>query len=113
LIAATPLPHAHLLVLAACETLRPPASAETNALSLGGAFNAAGVPAIIGTLTPVDDRDARTFFRTLHRHLAGGEGATEALRAAQITAIQEQKSGGSYTWRSVTILTSRIHASKG
>ncbi|HEY0156476.1 MAG TPA: CHAT domain-containing protein [Thermoanaerobaculia bacterium] len=113
-IAARPLPRAPLLVLAACETLRPPASAETRALSLGGAFAAAGVARVIGTLAPVGDRDARTFVRDLHRHLVAGRGAGEALRAAQLDAISRQKSdSGSYAWRSFALLTSRIDEKKG
>jgi CHAT domain-containing protein len=112
-IAATPVPHAALLVLAACETLRAPASPETHALSLGAAFEAAGVAETIGTLAPVPDRDARRFFRTLHQHLAAGEGAAAALRAAQVTAIHEQPNSGSRAWRSVALLTSRIDVPKG
>ncbi len=113
-IAARSLPRAPLLVLAACETLRPPASTETRALSLGGAFAAAGVARVIGTLTPVGDRDARTFVRDLHRHLVAGRGAGEALRAAQLDAISQQKSSaGSYAWRSFALLTSRIDEEKG
>jgi CHAT domain-containing protein len=101
------LPNARLLVLAACETLRPPASNDTRALSLGAAFVAAGVPDVIGTLTPVGDRDARTFFRELHRHLASQVNPAEALRAAQIDALR-QRTGGSHAWRSIALLTRRI-----
>jgi hypothetical protein len=108
-IAAMPLPRARLLVLAACETLRPPASPETRALSVGGAFAAAGVGEVIGTLTPVGDRDARTFFRDLHRHLAAGSGAGDALRLAQLDAI---RGASSRAWRSVALITSRIDVSR-
>jgi CHAT domain-containing protein len=113
-IAATPFPNARLIVLAACETLRPPASTETHALSLGAAFAASGAAGVIGTLTPIGDRDARTFFGHLHRRLAGGDSAGEALRAAQIAAIDQQKnSGGSRAWRSIQLLTRRIWITKG
>lgn len=113
-VATLPLSGARLLVLAACETLRPPASTETRGLSLGAAFSVAGVPNVIGTLTPVGDRDARTFFRELHRHLAGGESASDALQAAQLSAIHEQEThAGSPAWRSIALLTTRIDASKG
>jgi len=112
-IAAIPS-HCALVVLAACETPRPPASAETHALSLGAAFTAAGAAGAIGTLTPIGDRDARAFFRALHHQLAAGAGTMDALRAAQIEAIHEQKeSGGSRAWRSVALLTSRVYPSKG
>jgi hypothetical protein len=108
-VAATPLTGARLLVLAACETLRPPMSAETHAQSLGSAFAAAGVANVIGTLTPVGDRDARQFFRELHRHLAEGESAGDALRAAQISAIALR----SRAWRSMALLTSCIDPNRG
>ena len=107
-IAAMPPPRARLLVLAACETLRPPASEDTRALSLGAAFAAAGVVDVIGTLTPVGDRDARVLFRDLHRQLASGASARDALRAAQLTAIRTNQPA----WRSVALLTRRIESSK-
>jgi CHAT domain-containing protein len=109
-VAATPLNDARLLVLAACETLRPPASNETHVQSLGSAFAAAGVENVIGTLTPIGDRDARRFFRELHQHLADGERVSEALRATQIAAIAQQSS---HAWRSIALLTNCIDASKG
>lgn len=113
-VAASALPNARLLVLAACETLRPPASSDTRALSLGAAFAEAGVSDVVGTLTPVGDRDARTFFRLLHRHLATGAPAADALRAAQIDALRQQKeSSGSQAWRSVALLTRRIDTPGG
>jgi hypothetical protein len=106
--------HAGIVVLAACETMRPPASAETHARSLAAAFVVAGAPAVVGTLTPVADRDARIFFRETHRHLAAGSSPFDALRAAQIAAIRDAKeSGGSHAWRSMALLTSRIATTKG
>ena len=108
-VATMPLPGAHLLVLAACETLRPPASPETRGLSLGGAFAVAGVTDVIGTLMPVGDRDARSFFRELHRRLASGAGARDALREAQISAIHRNETA----WRSIALLTRRIDTPKG
>lgn len=108
-IATMPPPHARLIVLAACETLRPPASVETHALSFGGAFVAAGAPNVIGTLTPIGDRDAHTFFRALHRYLAAGSSPSAALRATQIAALhEERRSGESQAWKSISLVTSRI-----
>ena len=112
-IAATPIPHGCVLVLAACETLRPPASPETHALSLGAAFLAAGAAETIGTLTAIRDRDAGAIFRAVHQHLAAGETAAGALRAAQIAAIHEETARGSRVWRSVAVVTTRISTSKG
>ncbi len=112
-IAATPIAHGCIVVLAACETLRPPASPETHALSLGGAFIAAGAAETIGTLTPIRDRDARAIFRIVHQHLAAGDTAASSLRAAQIAAIRDESMTGPHAWRSVALLTTRISASKG
>jgi len=108
-IAATRLAHAGIVVLAACETMRPPESSETHARSLAAAFVVAGAASVVGTLTPVADRDARTFFRQTHRYLAAGFSPIDALRAAQIDAIRDAKqSGGSQAWRSMALLTSRL-----
>lgn len=111
-IVAGPEIRADVIVLAACETLRPPASAATHALSLGGAFSAAGARDVVGTLAPIGDRDARILFAALHRQLAAGARSADALRAAQLEAIHRDKSnGGRRAWRAVELLTRRIPAS--
>jgi CHAT domain-containing protein len=108
-IAGRRFAHAGVVVLAACETMRPPDSSETHARSLAAAFVAAGAAAVVGTLTPVADRDARTFFRQTHHYLAAGFSPIAAVRATQIDAIRDAKqSGGSHAWRSMALLTSRI-----
>jgi len=98
-----------VIVLAACETLRPPASTATRALSLGAAFSAAGASDVVGTLTPIGDHDARRLFGALHRQLASGVRPAEALRAVQQDAISSEKTGdGHRAWRFVALLTRRI-----
>ncbi|HXH93305.1 MAG TPA: CHAT domain-containing protein [Thermoanaerobaculia bacterium] len=109
-IVASPSPNRGVVVLAACETLRPPPSTATRALSLGAAFSAAGASDVIGTLSPIGDRDARALFGALHRHLAAGARPAEALRAVQLEAITIEKSGGHRTWRAIALLTRRIPA---
>lgn len=110
-IAATPaLPHG-VIVLAACETLRPPPSTATHALSLGAAFSAAGASDVVGTLAPIGDRDARLLFRALHRQLAAGVPPAQALQAVQQEAIANEKTnGGRRAWRAVALWTRRISA---
>ena len=90
-----------VVVLAACETLRPPPG-RAHALSLGHGALAAGASEVIGTLAPIPDVDAREIFRAVHRHLASGHRAAEALRLAQL----EQPGRGS--WRAVSVLTTRL-----
>ncbi|HYO75357.1 MAG TPA: CHAT domain-containing protein, partial [Thermoanaerobaculia bacterium] len=93
-----------LVVLAACETLRRPAAAETRALSLGAAVAAAGADEVVGTLAPIPDRHARRLFGMFHRHLAAGASAAAALRATQLEAIRS----GEVPWKAVALLTTSV-----
>jgi CHAT domain-containing protein len=92
------------IVLAACETLRRPASQQTFSLSLGGGFVAAGASDVIGTLTEIRDEDAYELFRAIHRQLAAGTDAAGAVRRAQLGAIASGQPG----WASIAVLTRRI-----
>src|SRR4051794_4152666 len=108
-IVASPAPNGGVVVLAACATLRPPLSAAMRTLSLGAAFSAAGASDVVGTLTPIGDRDARILFDALHRRLASGARPADALRAVQQEAITIDKtSGGRGAWRAVALLTRRV-----
>lgn len=101
--------HPDVVLLSACETLRRRRTPQTRTLSLGGAFLAAGAAGVIGTLAPINDRDALELFRSIHEQLAGGSSAAEALRHAQMNAIAAEKSGGTPGgWRTVALLTNRI-----
>jgi CHAT domain len=93
-----------VVVLAACETLRRPDGAETRALTLAGAFAAAGARDVVGTLTPVGDRHARVLFAAFHRHLAAGATPAAALRAAQLDELTR----GGEAWKSVALLTTSV-----
>jgi CHAT domain-containing protein len=111
-IVAMPAMRAVVIVLAACDTLRPPSSAATRAFSLGAAFSAAGARDVIGTLAPIGDHDARLLFDALHRRLASGARSTDALRDAQLEAITRDKTnGGRRAWRAVELMTRRLPAS--
>jgi hypothetical protein len=108
-LAALHLLPSAVVVVAGCETLRGPDAGRTRGLSLGGGFLAAGAADVIGTLVPIADRDARDFFRDLHRHIAGGASAGDALREAQRAAIRSESSTGRRTaWRAVALLTSHV-----
>lgn len=99
-IAARHLARAPIVVLAACETLRP-----RSTLTLGDGFLAAGATDVIGTLTPIADADAHELFQSIHRQLAAGAAPAEAVRAAQLDAIARR----SPAWRAVTSLTRCIN----
>jgi CHAT domain-containing protein len=110
-IAAARLTSRPVVVLAACETLRVPQSAQTFAMSLGGGFLAAGARDVIGTLAPVADNDARQIFRQIHRHLASGLDVATAVRQAQLEALSDPQH--QTAWRVVTLLTTHISRSGG
>lgn len=100
---------AEVVVLAACETLRRPASANTRALTLGEAFVAAGARDVAGTLVPVADRDARELFQAFHRHLASGHyDAVGALRRVQLDSIRGEAPRDLPAWAGLAVLTTRI-----
>jgi tetratricopeptide (TPR) repeat protein len=99
-IAAKHLPRSPVVILAACETLRPHAT-----LTLGDGFLAAGASDVIGTLTPIADADAHELFQSIHRRLAAGSPPAEVVRDAQLEAIARH----STAWRAVTSLTRCIH----
>jgi CHAT domain-containing protein len=97
------------VLLASCESLRQLHIPESRSLSLGGGFLAAGAANVIGTLTPIQDSDARELFLDIHRRLARGVSAADALREMQLAAMTAERSNGRPgAWRSVTLLTRRI-----
>jgi tetratricopeptide (TPR) repeat protein len=104
-LAAKPLRRPVIVVLSACETLRP----RIRSVSLGAGFLAAGASAVIGTLTPIADADARMIFAAVHRHLAAGDSPAVAVQRAQIEAIAGESRGHpSVAWQSVTVLTNQL-----
>lgn len=111
-IAAASLQHGPVVVLAACETLRAIHSPRVRTLSLAAGFLAAGAADIIGTLAPIPDADAQAIFERVHRHLAAGRTAADALRLAQLESLAAEGGGARNAWRSVALLTRRISASK-
>ena len=104
-IAASRFPPSSTIVLAACETLRHPRSSQTFALSIGGGFLAAGAGDVIGTLDVIPDGDAHDLFKAIHRELARGASADEAVRAAQIEALQSARG---VQWQVIAVLTRHI-----
>jgi tetratricopeptide (TPR) repeat protein len=93
-----------IVVLAACETLRTAPTPRARALSVGGGFLAAGATAVVGTLEPITDNEAREIFRDVHRGLAAGESPAVAVQHAQLAAMARH----STAWRAITLLVSRI-----
>ena len=94
-----------VVVLSACNTLRRPHDPDRRALSLAGAFIAAGAGDVVGTLAPIGDRDAQALFLALHEQLARGIAAPAALRQVQLTQLRHP----GVAWRHLAVLTTTIH----
>lgn len=75
------------VVLAACATAEPDRR-PSSPLTLATQVLAAGPRFVIATLRPIDDRLASAFFFELHRLLATGVPAPEALQRTQVSFIQ-------------------------
>ena len=104
-IAIRRLPQAPIVILAACETLQQRAPSYARSMTLGDGFLAAGAADVVGTLTPIADAEARELFQSIHRHLAAGAVASDAVRLAQIEALSRH----SGAWRAIASLTQCIH----
>ena len=75
-----------LVVLSACSSAAGPVALGEGVLGLGRAFLAAGVPVVVASLWPVDDRPTRVLLEHFHTALAENDSdPARALRAAQRT----------------------------
>jgi CHAT domain-containing protein len=79
----------HVVVLATCEGAAGRAVEGEGAISVARAFFAAGVPAIVASLWPVDD-DLQTLMTTFHRELRTDRDPARALRAGQRAILAER-----------------------
>jgi CHAT domain-containing protein len=82
---------AALAVLSACETGRGRIAPGDEVLGLVRAFRRAGVQEVVSTLWPVQDASSATLMTVFHAALARGEPAADALRQAQLDAIEQQR----------------------
>jgi CHAT domain-containing protein len=78
-----------VVMLATCESAAGPPVQGEGAISIARAFFAAGVPAVVASLWPVDD-DLQTLVTTFHRTLRDEHDPAEALRAGQLALFRER-----------------------
>jgi CHAT domain-containing protein len=109
-LVAQPWQSIDTVVLAACATAEPDGR-PSSPMTLASQVLAAGPKYVVATLWPIDDRYASGFFLELHRQLASGTPAPEALRRAQVTFIGRDKmapAAGSMDawWSAVTVIGS-------
>lgn len=89
---------ARLAVLASCRSTIDRGYSNESVLGLARAFLAAGVPAVLSTQWPVDDRATAEFIRRFYLGLERGLTASAALREAQLSTRRQAGSAAPYYW---------------
>jgi CHAT domain-containing protein len=90
-IGALRLSNLEIVVLSACSTSSPRPTRGGAVSGLAYSFLRAGAPATVSTLWDVDDAIAKELLTRFHRAYAGGIPAAEALRLAQLHALQSPR----------------------
>ena len=96
-IAACRLP-ARLAVLAACESAGGTILSGEGVLGLTSAFAAAGVPAVVASLWPVNDEVTSALTRRFYRELERGVATGAALRSAQLALAADERTARPFYW---------------
>jgi len=89
---------ARLAVLASCESGGGEVLSGEGVLGLTSGFLSAGVPTVLATLWPVDDRATALLIRHFYEGLASGHTAARALRNAQIALRHEPATAHPFYW---------------
>ncbi len=85
------LPRTRLVVLSACQTAKGRISKTEGAQSLARAFLAAGVPAVVASLWPVNDRATSALLTGFHARLRQGLDPVRALQETQKDLIHSSE----------------------
>jgi len=91
-------------VLSACETAGGRVTTGEGTLGLTAAFLSAGVPVVVSSLWPIDDRVTATLMRSFYHHLARGEAVATALRLAQLELARSRKYSHPFFWAGFTVV---------
>ncbi len=102
-IASMRLP-ARLALLSGCESGGGRIAWGEGVQGLGAAFQSAGVPAVVVTLWPVDDRISAALVRTFYSRLADGETAADALRHAQLDLARRPATAHPFFWAGYVLI---------
>ena len=95
---------AQLAVLSACETAGGRMTTGEGTIGLTAAFLSAGVPVVVSSLWPVDDRATAVIMRSFYRNLARGESVATALRHAQLDASHTARYAHPFYWSGFTVV---------
>lgn len=93
-----------MAVLAGCETAGGRATTGEGVLGLTAAFSSAGVPIVVSSLWPVDDRSTARVMKAFYRHLAAGMPVAGALRRAQLDVRGPDGTLHPFYWAGFTVV---------
>ncbi len=89
---------ARLAVLTSCNSASSAVLSGEGMLGLASGFLSAGIPAVVATLWPVDDRHAEQFSRRFYDELSGGHTAAEALQRTRAWLRSRPETEHPYHW---------------
>jgi tetratricopeptide (TPR) repeat protein len=95
---------AKLAVLSACETAGGRVTGGEGTLGLTAAFMSAGVPVVVSSLWPVDDRATQRIMHVFYQRLAAGEPVATALRLAQLEVSRSAATSHPFLWAGFTVV---------
>jgi CHAT domain-containing protein/Tfp pilus assembly protein PilF len=93
----------NLVVLSACNTALAAQSAGDELVGLTRAFLYAGTPAVVTTLWDIEDTASAALMEAFYRHLRAGLSTAEALRAAQLEVLGQDKWRTPYYWAAFSL----------
>ncbi len=93
-----------LTVLAGCETAGGRLTTGEGVLGLTAAFVSAGVPVVVSSLWPIDDRATVRVMEHFYQHLAKGESVATSLRLAQLAARDTGGHSHPFYWAGFTVV---------
>ncbi|HTK32077.1 MAG TPA: CHAT domain-containing protein [Candidatus Saccharimonadaceae bacterium] len=93
-----------LIVLSSCQSAGGEPLTGEGVAGLAGAFLAAGVPAVVATLWPVEDAASERLAAAFYASLAGGATAAEALRDAQNALAARRETHAPFYWAGYVLI---------
>jgi CHAT domain-containing protein/tetratricopeptide (TPR) repeat protein len=95
---------AGLTVLASCRTAGSRTVGGEGMLGLTSAFLASGVPSVVATLWPVDDRATAVFMTRFYTNLADGLDVSSALLMAQAESLEDPAMNATRYWAGFVVV---------
>jgi len=93
-----------LAVLSACETAGGRTTTGEGTLGLTSAFLSAGVPVVVASMWPVEDRVTAKVMRAFYHNLAAGKPVATALRLAQLDVSRDRRHAHPFYWAGFTVV---------